>query len=164
MQPNPATEAPARPSEPAPVTPTIMFGPWMVVEKRQHRLQPKEVNGRGISSGVTITESRFAPILDASINDSSLPALQASTDGQLLVPPATNFPRSSTMKQSTFPKRVAQPKSALSKQASATSKIRGKSSNATHQTAISNVRKPLQLNLADFPILSCNGHKIIWPQ
>ncbi|KAK8670357.1 hypothetical protein V6N13_105112 [Hibiscus sabdariffa] len=44
LQPTPATEAPAQPSEPAP--PTTIFGPWMVVEKRQCHPQLKEATGR----------------------------------------------------------------------------------------------------------------------
>ncbi|KAK9025260.1 hypothetical protein V6N11_065155 [Hibiscus sabdariffa] len=46
LQPTPATEAPAQPSEPAP--PTTIFGPWMVVEKRQCHPQLKEATGRVI--------------------------------------------------------------------------------------------------------------------
>ncbi|KAK8684011.1 hypothetical protein V6N13_040048 [Hibiscus sabdariffa] len=128
-----------------------MFGPWMVVEKRQRRPQSKESAGKGLSGGVTISESRFAPILNENSNDPQTAAPNVSATAHHLATPST--------KQSTIPKRSAQGKSIQHKQSVALLKRNNKPSVSTQQAATFHVRKPLQLNLGDFPILPRHAHK-----
>ncbi|KAK8494404.1 hypothetical protein V6N12_002353 [Hibiscus sabdariffa] len=84
LQPNHATEVPEQPSVPMPEPPTTMFGCWMVVERHQHRPQLKASVGKGPSTGVVISESHFAPILDANTNEANTndipPLAHASSD------------------------------------------------------------------------------------
>ncbi|KAK8586063.1 hypothetical protein V6N13_130589 [Hibiscus sabdariffa] len=109
LQSTPVSEAPVCPSEPVPAPTTSMFGPWMAVEKRQRRPQPKEATGRGTSSGVTTTESRFTQILDENINDPSSLARNAPTDAHLPVLSAVAFTHSITMKQTAATFHVRKP-------------------------------------------------------
>ncbi|KAK8653849.1 hypothetical protein V6N13_127832 [Hibiscus sabdariffa] len=155
LQPTPTTEAPSRHSEPALASPDTMFGPWMVVEKCQRRLQPKEAAGRSNSNSVPITESRFTPILDINTADPPQPALRVSTNAQA----SPNLTRPSTSSLPVTSKRISKSKSAPPKHASVTMKSKGRSSAAEQHAPTFNVRKPLQLNLGDFPILSRNDHR-----
>ncbi|KAL4378055.1 hypothetical protein GQ457_02G020520 [Hibiscus cannabinus] len=147
----PATEAPTRPSTPETPVPTTMFGPWMVVEKRQRRPQSKESAGKGLSGGVTISESRFTPILDENSNDPPLAAPNVSAVAHHFATPNT--------KQSAIPKRSTQGKSIQHKQSVALLKRNNKPTVSTQQATTFHVRKPLQLNLGVFPILPRHAHK-----
>ncbi|KAK8683137.1 hypothetical protein V6N13_039204 [Hibiscus sabdariffa] len=137
LQPIPPTEVPLQPSEPTPTTPSTMFGPWMVVEKRQRRLQSKDAVGKDNAPGVTITASRFAPIFESSVD----------------VPTPTKITRPPTRSSSAVSKRIFKAKSVPTKQVPTAQKSKSKASSDV------NVRKPLQLNLADFPILPRFNHK-----
>ncbi|KAK8683767.1 hypothetical protein V6N13_039817 [Hibiscus sabdariffa] len=114
LQPNPTTEVSPRPSKPTLIPPTTMFGPWMVVEKRQRHPQPKEAAGRGTSNNMPITESCFTPILDANIDDPLPPALRVLINAQS--PP--ELARPSTTSQPAAPKRISKSKSAPPKHTS----------------------------------------------
>ncbi|KAK9015264.1 hypothetical protein V6N11_006380 [Hibiscus sabdariffa] len=142
---------PASTSEPS----TAMFGSWMVVERRQHRPQQKASVGKNHSPGVVISESRFAPIIDDNANVAGTNDLPPSA-------PATSplgFAQTSNMKQTTFSKRRSLPKTIASKSNSRALKATDKTSSTAQHSATFNVRKPLQLNLADLPILHRTGHK-----
>ncbi|KAK8560312.1 hypothetical protein V6N12_013111 [Hibiscus sabdariffa] len=65
-----------------------------------------------------------------------------------------------TVKQSTVPKRRSQPKTATSKQSSIALRIKYKPSPFAQHSVAFNVRKPLQLSLADLPILHRAGYKV----
>ncbi|KAK9025195.1 hypothetical protein V6N11_065091 [Hibiscus sabdariffa] len=103
---------------------------------------------------VPISESRFTPILDVNTNDPPPPALWISTNAQssseLTRPSTSNLPAAS--------KRVSKSKSAPPKHTSATLK-KSRSSTAEQHAPTFNVHKPLQLNFADFSILSRNDHR-----
>ncbi|KAK8692437.1 hypothetical protein V6N13_075896 [Hibiscus sabdariffa] len=132
-----------------------MFGSWMVVERRQRRPQLKASVGKNPSTGVVISESRFAPILDDNTHEAVSNDLPPST-------PASSplvFAQPSNMKQTTFSKRRPQPKIITSKSNSRALKVMDKTSSTAQHSAAFNVRKPLQLNLADLPILHRTGHK-----
>ncbi|KAK8652048.1 hypothetical protein V6N13_061072 [Hibiscus sabdariffa] len=64
------------------------------------------------------------------------------------------------VKQSTVPKRRSQPKTATSKQSSIALRIKYKPSPFAQHSVAFNVRKPLQLSLADLPILHRAGYKV----
>ncbi|KAK8513112.1 hypothetical protein V6N13_032365 [Hibiscus sabdariffa] len=139
--PTSTTEATARPTEPAPEPPTTRFGPWMVVEKRPRRPQPKEAVVRDISSSVTITESRFAPILDANTDDLLPPERHASINAPSPLVPVMEFTGPTTNQDAT-PIKYSKTKSVSFKKSSATLKSKIKSSTAVQQAANFNVRKP----------------------
>ncbi|KAL4364167.1 hypothetical protein GQ457_04G022410 [Hibiscus cannabinus] len=134
---------------------TAMFGSWMVVERRQRRPQLKTSVGKTHSPGVVISESRFAPIIDDNANEAGTNDLSPSA-------PASSplvFAETSNMKQPTFPKRRSLPKTIASKSNSRALKATNKTSPTAQHSATFNVRKPLQLTLADLPILHRTGHK-----
>ncbi|KAL4333564.1 hypothetical protein GQ457_07G033850 [Hibiscus cannabinus] len=136
-QPPPSTEVPLPPSEPSPPTPSTMYGPWMVVEKRQRRPQTRVAVGDDNALRANVTASRFAPIFDSNV------AVSAPTE--VSRPPTTSSTSAS--------KRIFKAKHVPTKQVPSTQKYKGKATSAV------NVRKPLQINLADFPILPRSSHK-----
>ncbi|KAL4355559.1 hypothetical protein GQ457_06G006150 [Hibiscus cannabinus] len=157
--PTSTTEATVRPTELAPEPPTTRFGPWMVVEKRPRRPLSKEAVARDISSSVTITESHFAHILDANTDDLLPPEQRASINAPSPPVPVMEFTGPSTTNQDATPRKYSKTNYVSSKQSLVTLKSKSKSSTVVQQATNFNVRKPLQLNLVDFPILSRNGHK-----
>ncbi|KAK8566640.1 hypothetical protein V6N13_002336 [Hibiscus sabdariffa] len=136
-QPAPSTEVPLQPSEPLPPTPSTMYGPWMVVEKRQRRPLTRVAVGDNNALGANVTASRFAPIFDSSVD--------VSAPMEVSRPPTTISTAAS--------KRIFKAKHVPTKQVPTTQKHKGKATSAV------NVRKPLQINLADFPILPRSSHK-----
>ncbi|KAK8513602.1 hypothetical protein V6N12_052779 [Hibiscus sabdariffa] len=137
QQPAPSTEVPLQPSEPLPPTPSTMYGPWMVVEKRQRRPLTRVAVGDNNALGANVTASRFAPIFDSSVD--------VSAPMEVSRPPTTISTAAS--------KRIFKAKHVPTKQVPTTQKHKGKATSAV------NVRKPLQINLADFPILPRSSHK-----
>ncbi|KAL4369386.1 hypothetical protein GQ457_05G024870 [Hibiscus cannabinus] len=127
---------------------------WLL-KKRQRRPQPKEAAGWSNYNSVPITESRFTPILDINTADPPTPTLRVSTNAQA----SPDLTRPSTLSLPAASKRISKSKSAPPKHASVTLKSKGRSFSDEQHAPTFNVCKPLQLNLADFPILSRNDHR-----
>ncbi|KAK9030159.1 hypothetical protein V6N11_031590 [Hibiscus sabdariffa] len=122
-----------------PVTPQVpaidnpnnpLFGPWMVVEKRQCRQPKKSTINQSNPTGVTFTESRFNPIFTE--NPENPTHLPHENTTQFLMP--------------------AKQGDSSTQQTRTTQKPKGKSTASSKYSSAVNVRKPLQVTLSEFPM------------
>ncbi|KAL4303003.1 hypothetical protein GQ457_10G018810 [Hibiscus cannabinus] len=127
----PIIEEPVTPQVPVIDNPNNpLFGPWMVVEKRQRRQPKKSTINQSNPTGVTLTESHFNPI---STENPENP---------------THLPHENTTQ---FPMPAKQGDSST-QQTRTTQKPKGKSTASSKYSSAVNVRKPLQVTLSEFPM------------
>ncbi|KAK8663658.1 hypothetical protein V6N13_083466 [Hibiscus sabdariffa] len=124
-------EEPVTPQVPAIDNPNNpLFGPWMVVEKRQCRQPKKSTINQSNPTGVTFTESRFNPIFTE--NPENPTHLPHENTTQFLMP--------------------AKQGDSSTQQTRTTQKPKGKSTASSKYSSAVNVRKPLQVTLSEFPM------------